>query len=83
MIHGLKILTNGLKYSQEIRENRMEEIEDELADISQIMQFKQKRFSQAESAKKYSMCEQLTVEMRELKDKTRTRIGEATVCEES
>lgn len=59
------------KYSQEMRENRMDEIEDELADISRIMQFKKKRLSQAESAKKYSMCEQLTVEMRELKDKKR------------
>ena len=49
----------------------MEVIEDELGDILRIMKFKEKCLSQAESAKKYSMCEHLTVEMKELKDKKR------------
>ena len=59
------------KYNQEMREDRLEAIEDELADISRIMQFKEKRLSQAEATKKYSVCEQLSIEIKELKDNKR------------
>ena len=55
------------KFSQEMRENRIEAIEDELGD----MLFKEKRLTQAEAAKKYTMCEQLTIEIKELRDRKR------------
>ena len=51
-----------------MRENRFEAIED---DISRIMLFKEKRLTQAEAAKKYTMCEQLTIEIKELRYRKR------------
>lgn len=59
------------KYSQDMRERRIEAIGDELRDIVRIVQFKEKRLMQAEAAKKYAMCEQLTIEIKELRDKKR------------
>ena len=59
------------KYTQEMRECRIEAIGDELRDIVHIIQFKEKRLMQAEAAKKYAMCEQLTIEIKELRDKKR------------
>ena len=59
------------KYSQEMRESRIEAIGDELRDIVRIVQFKEKCPMQAEAAKKYAMCEQLTIEIKELRDKKR------------
>ena len=59
------------KYNQEMRESRIEAIDEELDDIQRILQFKQKRLVQAETAKKYAFCEQLTMEMKELRDKKR------------
>lgn len=59
------------KYSQEMRESRLEAIDEELDDIQRILQFKQKRLTQAETTKKCAFCEQLTMEMKELRDKKR------------
>ena len=55
------------KYSHEMRDNRIEAIEEEIDDISRIMRFKEKRLTQAEAAKKYAICEQLTIELRDRK----------------
>ena len=45
-----------------------------------ILQFKQKHLTLAETAKKYTLCEQLTMEMKELREKQCEL--ELEICEE-
>ena len=59
------------KYDEKMREERMQNIEEELADISRIIHFKEKRLSQHEVAKNYRLCEQVTEEMISIKQKKR------------
>ena len=46
-------------------------IGEELGDISRILRFKEKRLSQAEAARNYRLCEQVTEEMMDLKSRRR------------
>ena len=55
------------KYDEEMREERLKNIEEELADITRMLHFKEKRLSQHEAAKNYRLCEQVTEEMMTLK----------------
>ena len=57
------------KYDKESREDRVKAIEEEVQDISRILWFKEKRHSQAEAARNYRTCEQLTEEMMGLKSR--------------
>ena len=57
------------KYSEDMREERMATIDEELRDISRIMHFKERRVMQAEAGKKYTICEQITEELMDLKSK--------------
>lgn len=51
------------KYDESMREERIQLIEEELADVTRILQFKEKRLSQHEVEKKYRSCEQVTEEI--------------------
>lgn len=57
------------KYDKEARDSRIKAIEEEVQDISRILKFKEKRLLQAEAAKNYRTCEQLTEEMMGLKSR--------------
>lgn len=59
------------KYDKEIREKRLEAIDDELHDIAKVCAYKERRLSQAEAGRNYSLCEQITEEMMSLKSKKR------------
>ena len=57
------------KYDNQARADRVKAIEEEVRDISRILQFKQKRLLQAEAARNYRTCEQLTEEMMGLRSR--------------
>ena len=57
------------KYDKNSREDRVKAIEEEAQDISRILRFKEKHLSQAEAARNYRTCEQLTEEMMGLKSR--------------
>lgn len=59
------------KYDEEMRAERLQNIEEELSDISRMLEFKGKRLSQHEAAKNYRSCEQVTEEMMALKERKR------------
>lgn len=59
------------KYDEQMREERLQNIEEELLDISRMLEFKGKRLSQYEAAKNYRSCEQVTEEMMALKERKR------------
>ena len=59
------------RYAQDMRDERIKAIDDELADINKMMTFKEKRLSQAEAAKNYKLCEQVTEELMQLKTQKR------------
>ena len=59
------------KYDKDMREERMKVSNDELGDIARMLTFKEKRLSQAEAAKNYKLCEQVTEELMALKSKKR------------
>ena len=52
-----------------MRADRVQNIEEELADISRILHFKEKSLLQHEVSKNYCLCEQVTEEMMTLKSK--------------
>ena len=55
--------------NKEAREDRLQAIEEEARDILRILQFKEKRLTQAEAARNYKTCEQLTEEMMALRSR--------------
>ena len=67
------------KYDEKMREERMQLIEEELVDLSRILQFKAKRLSQHEVEKKYHSCEQVTEQMMELKKRKRELEAERSI----
>ena len=69
------------KYDKEMRDERLKVIGEELRDISRILLFKEKRLSQAEAARNYRLCEQLTEEMMDLKSKKREPDAEKRLFE--
>ena len=67
------------KFDEKMREERIHSIEEELTDISRILQFKEKRLSQHEVDRNYRSCEQVTEEMMSLKGRKRELEGEKTI----
>ena len=59
------------KYDEKMREEHIQSIDEELADISRILDFKGKTLSQHEVAKNYRLCEQVTEEMMSMKRRKR------------
>ena len=59
------------KLSKEIREKRIEYIEEELKDLKQRISFKEKRVNAAENMKNYKVCDEITGEISEIKAKYR------------
>lgn len=55
------------KCDKDMREDRLQAIEEELQDITRMLKFKDKRLSQAEAAWNYKTCEQVTEEIMALK----------------
>ena len=69
------------KYDKEMREERMKSIEEELQDITRLLQFKEKRLAQAESSKSNKSCEQVTEEIMSLKTKRNELLTEKRLFE--
>jgi len=66
-----EITPKRTKFNQDMREERMAAIEEELRDVARMIQFKEKRRSQAEAGKNYRVCEQVTEELMALKSRKR------------
>lgn len=62
-----------------MRRKRKNELEEEIQDITQMIRFKEKRCSQAETTRNYKICDQLTEEQMELKKRKRDLEAELTV----
>ena len=54
------------KLSQEFRESRMKEIEDEIKVINERISYKEKRRTMAETVRNYKLCEEVTEEIGDL-----------------
>ena len=52
-----------VKISQDVRETRMKNIEEDIGDISDRMKFKEKRRSVAEGIRDYKKCDEITEEI--------------------
>ena len=59
------------KTSQELRERRLKEIEEDLKDLADCIRFKENRISAHESAKEYKKCDDILEEVSVLKQKCR------------
>ena len=59
------------KLDQTMREDRIKDIEEDIADISSHIAFKEKRRMQAETVKNYKTCDELTQESLECKGRKR------------
>ena len=60
------------KISQTLREHRIKELNEEISDVTDIINLKEKRRNQAEGIRNYKVCEQLSEEIMELKTKKRS-----------
>ena len=59
------------KYDSEMRQERMKTIDDELKDVSKLVEFKNTRLAKAELNQKYQLCEQIMEEVMSLKARKR------------
>lgn len=59
------------KINQDVRENRLKEVQEDLTDLNAHIAFKEKRLSQAESLKDYKLCDRITEEIIECKSRKR------------
>ena len=59
------------KIDKEMREKRIQNIEEELTDLRQRISFKEKRVIAAENMKNYKVCDEITGEISEIKAKCR------------
>ena len=57
--------TKRPKLNQQMREERIKELEEDLADVCSHITFKDKRCSQAEMARNYKACDEITEEIME------------------
>ena len=57
------------KTSEGLRITRIKQLEDDISDFDDRLQFKEKRRQQATNARNYKLCDQLTEEMSEIKHK--------------
>lgn len=59
------------KINKDMREKRIQNIEEELTDLRQRISFKEKRVNAAENIKNYKVCDEITGEISEIKAKCR------------
>lgn len=59
------------KLDQRVREERIKELEEDIADVNSHIVFKEKRRTQAEGARNYKVCDELTEEILECKGRRR------------
>ncbi|MCG8622630.1 MAG: hypothetical protein MJE68_11630 [Proteobacteria bacterium] len=64
---------NDKKTTESIRAQHIGELEEDIKDINDQLQFKEKRREQAELSRNYKLCDQLTEEMSSLKKQKRER----------
>jgi len=64
------------KNSESLRIKRISELHDDIKDYSDRLRFKEKRRQQATDSRNYKLCDQLTEEMAELKQKKREKESE-------
>ena len=81
-IHDAASTPKRPKCDKEMREERLQTIEDEMSDIARMVRFKEKRLSQAEAGRNYKVCEQLTEEMMALKSRKRELDSEKRLFEQ-
>ena len=67
------------KFDEDMRRKRKKELEEDIEDLTQVIRFKEKRCSQAETTRNYKVCDQLTEEQMELKKKRRELEAELTI----
>ena len=70
-MHDIASIPKRPKCDKDMREECLQAIEEEMNDIARMLQFKEKRLSQAEAGRNYKVCEQLTEEMMALKSSRR------------
>ena len=80
-VHESESTPKRPKCDQEMREERLEAIDEEMKDIARMLQFKEKRLSQAEAARNYTVCERVTEEIMALKSRKRELDAEKRLFE--
>ena len=70
------------KLDKDMREERLQAIDEEVKDIARMLQFKEKRLSQAEAGRNYKQCEQVTEEVMALKSRKRDLDAEKRLLEQ-
>ena len=66
-----KNTSKRLKINQDVREQRMKEVEEDIDDVTSHIAFKEKRLKEAESFKDYKLCDRITEEIIECKCRKR------------
>lgn len=61
--YGILETARRPKCDKDMREEQLQVIEGEMKHIARMLQFKEKRLSQAEAGRNYKVCEQLTEEI--------------------
>ena len=64
-----------------MRTKHISDIEEDLKDLSDRLQYKEKRRNQAEMCRNYKVCDDLTEEMTALKRQKREKLEELNICE--
>ena len=67
------------KLSQEIREQRIHDLTEEIADLARSIAFKEKRVDAAANVKNYKLCDEITAEIVKCKAKRRDLFAELKV----
>lgn len=69
--YGIVTAPKYSKMNQSVKEQRIKELEEDIADYSNSLEFKNKRLQQAELCKDYKLCDRLSEEIVECKGKLR------------
>ena len=56
-----------IKLTQQVRETRMRNLEEDINDLKDRISFKEKRISAAEAVRDYKRCDEITEELSQLK----------------
>ena len=66
-------LPKRTKLNEESRRKRMDDLEDDIKDLSKRITMKEKRCTQAEASHSYKLCDELTEQISELKQEKRIK----------
>jgi len=74
-----EVSSKRCKTSETLRTKRISELDDDIKDYNDRLSFKEKRRQQASNSRNYKLCDQLTEEMADLKQKKRECENELNV----